>query len=94
MIYKFLGSLFDKIKGEEDKHIVMSDSAQMFWWICQAKFWDLGDPSIAEIIMRTTWQVKGLENLPWKVGIIPWVEAMKCKTAEEFAATLPSLLDR
>jgi hypothetical protein len=54
----------------------MELSGQISWWLCQAKPWKHGDPSIAELLIRFLWESKGMENPAWKPGIIPWCSGM------------------
>lgn len=96
-ITKILGhveTLYDKVKKEKDPEKVMELSGRIFWWICQSKPWSLGDPSIAEMIVRTLWNTKGIEQHAWKLGVIPWVETMKTFNEEDFAKNFVNLLDR
>ena len=65
-----------RLMQETDSAKIMEDAGQIFWWICQAKPWALGDPSIAEMFVKALMLHKGLPLLPWKVGIVPWEETM------------------
>lgn len=66
---------------------------QIFWWICQAKPWDLGDPSIAETFIRSILALKEEESPPWKTGLVPWIEVMCEPEVEKFAANFSLLFE-
>ena len=56
----------------------------IFWWLCQAKPYDRGDPSIAEMLIRALANLKGITLPPWKDDLIPWEEVMLTFDPEEF----------
>ncbi len=60
---------------EDDIDKLMFQLGRLFWLICQAKLWIRGDPSIAEIIVRSVLLSKDWKAPSWKKGIIPWEEA-------------------
>lgn len=64
---------------------------KLFWLICQAKPWRRGDPSIAEIIVRSILLSKDLKASPWKEGIAPWIEASKYIDGNAFGRDFASL---
>lgn len=68
-------------------------SAEIFWIICAFKPFELGDPSIAESIIRSLYFYKGYEMPAWKRGIIPWVEATLCFDIPSFKDIFRGLLD-
>lgn len=65
----------------------------IFWWICAAKPWERGDPSIAEAMVRALYKSKGTDLPPWRPHVIPWVEATKCFSPEAFAEKWTSLFE-
>lgn len=93
VISPYLGELYQQLLAEQDPKKAMELSGRLFWWICQAKPWSRGDPSIAEILIRTIWNLKGMENLAWKKGVIPWVEVTKEVSEEDFAQNFWSFFD-
>jgi Avirulence protein len=68
--------LFDEALLENEKQKVMEKAGLIFWWLCQAKPWVRGDPSIAELLIKTLLRKKDIPIRPWTVGIIPWVQVM------------------
>lgn len=82
--------LYPKALQEEDPQKLAEDLGRIFWWICQAKPWERGDPSIAETLIRGIWAYRGMENPPWKENIIPWVEVTVEPDVEEFAKKFAS----
>lgn len=91
IIMDHVGELYNLALKEQDPEKIKEIAGTIFWWICQAKPWDRGDPSIAEIIIRSLFEVKGIPNQPWKEGIIPWVEAMKDCGPETFGKRFSDL---
>lgn len=65
---------------------------QVYWWICQAKPWNRGDPSIAEMLIKTKLYKQGSLIRPWKQGLIPWVEVMKEPDPVAFGRKFKELL--
>jgi len=50
---------------------------EIFWWICRAKPFQRGDPSIAEMLVKAVaLACDKIELPPWKEGLIPWAEVM------------------
>lgn len=91
LIMKHVEELYYKALSEDDPAKVQENAGKMFWWICQAKPWQRGDPSIAEIIVRSIFAIKQIPNQPWKEGVIPWAEAMKDFNPEEFGNRFANL---
>ena len=85
--------LFPEAINEEDPEKVTENLGKMFWWICQAKPWKRGDPSIAESLIRAIWLSKGMENPPWKEGVIPWVEVSVEPEVDLFSKNFNLLFD-
>lgn len=85
--------LYNQALEEKDLLKVQELAGEMFWWICQAKPWDRGDPSIAEIIFRSIFEEKGIPNHSWKEGIVPWAEAMKDFDPKEFGRRFSGLFE-
>jgi hypothetical protein len=85
--------LYPELLKEKSHEILLEDLGRVFWWICQAKPWNLGDPSIAETLVRTILTVHGLESPPWKKNLIPWVEVMVEPDVNKFAKNFHLLFD-
>lgn len=85
--------LYPKAIDETDPTLLMEDLGTIFWWICQAKPWILGDPSIAETLIRAIWVSRGFENAPWQKGLIPWVEATVQPDVDTFAKNFYKLFE-
>ena len=66
----------------------------VFWWICQAKPWERGDPSIAEILIKSYCMERGINLPPWKAGIVPWEEVMKTFNPLKFAERFHELFEQ
>ncbi|CDR34777.1 hypothetical protein [Criblamydia sequanensis] len=94
-IYKIMNfvetKLYPEAMIETDKAILIKKLGRIFWWICQAKPWRLGDPSIAEMLIRTIWASKGFPPPAWKEGIVPWVEVSNEPDVEKFAENFYNL---
>lgn len=86
--------LFQRIMEETDEETIMRDLGRMFWWLCQAKPWKLGDPSIAETLFKTILELKGCEIFKWREKCIPWVEAMVFADPEQFSTHFIKMFDR
>ncbi|WP_161780986.1 hypothetical protein [Criblamydia sequanensis] len=83
--------LYPEASDENDKQELIKKLGRIFWWICQAKPWRLGDPSIAEMLIRTIWASKGFPPPAWKEGIVPWVEVTNESDVEKFAENFHTL---
>lgn len=92
-IMDYIEDLYNQILKEKDPDKVQELAGLMFWWICQAKPWERGDPSIAEIIIRSIFAAKQMPNLPWKPGVVPWVEAMKDFDPNQFSQRFSTLFE-
>ena len=79
-------TLFPQAMAEENPDTLLEYLGQIFWLICQAKPWHLGDPSIAESLIRTIWISKGFKNVSWQKNVIPWIEVMIEPDINKFAA--------
>ena len=87
-------TLFPQALKEEDSEKLLEDLGRIFWWICQAKPWHRGDPSILrETLIRAILVSKGMENPPWKIDLIPWVEVTVEPEVEKFAKNFHSSFD-
>jgi hypothetical protein len=84
-ILKEVHSLFDEARIEKDHDLFLKKIGLIYWWICQAKPWYRGDPSIAEMLIKVLCVEKGLKLTPWKVGVVPWEEVMKEFDPDKFA---------
>jgi len=76
--------LYPQILAETDEKRVVERAGEIFWWICQAKPWTLGDPSIAEVFVKSILLSKGIDLGMWKKEIIPWEEASVARDAVSF----------
>lgn len=91
---KLYHSLYSmQITTEEDKFNFIKISGEFFWWFCEVKPVNRGDPSIAEIMIRALWKMKGIESPAWKVGLIPWAEVVKELNPKKFALLFHTLFD-
>lgn len=52
-----------------------------------------GDPSIAEILIRSAWASKGLSNPGWKPGMVPWETVIMEFSPEEYGRHFADLLE-
>lgn len=93
-VYQKLEQVYEQIRHTTDKDEIMCLAGTLFWLICQGKFWFKGDPSIAQMIVGSILQAKGLENLPWKRGIVPWEETMLEWDCEKFAKNFHLLFEK
>lgn len=91
IIMEYTKELYEQALKVDNPTEVKEIAGKIFWWLCQAKPWLRGDPSIAEIIVRSICTVKGLSNHPWKNDTIPWAEAMKDFNPEDFSKRFYSL---
>ncbi|MCB1111760.1 MAG: hypothetical protein H7A37_09350 [Chlamydiales bacterium] len=66
---------------------------EIFWWICRAKPWERGDPSIAETYFKTLGLFNGILFPAWKEGLIPWEEVIKEPSVDKFGKNFPNLFD-
>lgn len=82
-----------EVKNEKDKEQILKVSGEFYWWFCEAKPFKRGDPSIAEIMLRAVWKIKGLNNLPWQEGIISWAETVKALDPIEFGENFHRLFE-
>lgn len=86
--------LYKQIQSSNDKKEIISLSGKFFWWICQIKPWNLGDPSIAEMLFRSIWSEKGIPNDSWISSVIPWCETLKESDVEIFGENFDKLFER
>lgn len=85
--------LCPKALNETNLEALLEDLGRIFWWTCQAKPWMLGDPSIAETLVRSILSIKGLEAPPWQKDLIPWIEVMVEPDINEFAKNFHQLFE-
>jgi hypothetical protein len=76
--------LYPEILKEEDANRAIEKSGELFWWICQAKPWWFGDPSIAEMLCKSILSSKGIEVSNWNPDLIPWAVVMETDSPKEF----------
>jgi Avirulence protein len=86
-------TLYDAAMLESDETRICELMGEIFWWICQAKFWERGDPSIAELLVKTVFYQKGIPLLPWKPELVPWCAVMKELDVNEFGRKFHTLFD-
>ena len=89
----YVEELYDAALKESDPDQIMEKLGEIFWWICQAKPWRFGDPSIAELLIRTVLDAKGLESPPWNVNLIPWVAVSLEPDVKKFAKNFKNLFE-
>lgn len=92
-IFLEIKELYKQALHCNDEEEIMKISGRIFWLFCAAKPWLKGDPSGAELFIRSIWTSKCLKNPPWKENIIPWVEATKQIDMEKFAENFADLFD-
>jgi len=63
---------------------------EFFWWWCQVKPVNLGDPSIGEMLFKSFLISKGLPVPGWKKDIVPWEETLVIFDAVEFGEQFSS----
>ncbi|CDR35217.1 hypothetical protein [Criblamydia sequanensis] len=90
-IMDHISDLFNEALIETEEALIFKKLGAIFWWFCQAKPYYRGDPSIAEMLIRSCLVSKGLPNLPWKEGIIPWLEAQAELKVENYSENFINL---
>lgn len=94
LILKEVERLYDQILVEDDPKVLMELLGKSFWLICQAKPYVAGDPSIAEIYIKSLYLHKtGNELPPWKEDLFPWESVMKEVDPDRYAKNFSSLFD-
>lgn len=93
-IMKHVEKLFQGALKEDNPDKLMEELGKIFWWICHAKPWRFGDPSIAEMLVRAVIKSKGLPNNAWQVGLVPWSEAMKETDVNAFAKNFHTMFEK
>jgi len=86
--------VYPKMLAETDPERLVELAGEAFWLICQAKPWSLGDPSIAEVFVRSILLSKGVDLGMWKQGIVPWEEASVARDDVSFGKIFPTLFER
>jgi hypothetical protein len=90
-VHDWIDALLEQ--SQMDEKVLMEDLGRIFWWTCRGKFWIRGDPSIAELCVRSLALDKGVEIGAWKVGIVPWEAVMKEPCPEHFAKSFSQLFE-
>ncbi len=85
--------LYEEALKIDDLSQLNEKLGEIFWWICKAKPWNRGDPSIAEMLIKSVYLSKEIEPPAWKKGIIPWIEVELQSDLETFAKNFHKLLD-
>lgn len=93
LILNHVETLFNSALYTEDTKEISQLCGQIFWWICQAKPWLRGDPSIAEMLFKTVFLYKNIPIRPWKIGVVPWSESMKIYDPIQFGEKFEDLFD-
>lgn len=92
-IFLEVEKLYNEAASMDDGPQFIRHLGLIFWWLCQAKPWWLGDPSIAEMLIKSLSLSKGKMLPPWKKGLIPWEEVMKCFDPNQFAEKFQTLFE-
>lgn len=92
MILEAVEEMYLNALLEADPNRLTERLGEIFWWLCQAKPWERGDPSIAETIIKSVADFKDSRLPGWKEGIVPWEEVMKTPDPLEFARNFHKLL--
>lgn len=92
-VIDYADEIYQQALSAEDPEKIMELCGRLFWWICQAKPWYRGDPSIIEILIRSIFKEKGMQNRPWKAGMIPWGEATLEFDVDAFAKNFHNLFE-
>lgn len=92
-IIPYIESLYNQLVLLTSEEEVWKLSGRIFWWICQAKPWDRGDPSIAEIFLKTIFTLKGISYPMWKPSIVPWEEVTIEFDVDKFANNFVNLFE-
>ncbi len=82
-------TLYPQLMQETNPEKINKLLGEIFWLLCQAKPWELGDPSIAELFFRTILLFKDCESCPWKEDLVPWVEVTLESDPHQFAKNFP-----
>ncbi len=98
--YKFTSLIMDHVETLYEESLQINNTeklhcklGEIFWWICKAKPWNRGDPSIAELLIKSIYRFHEIEPPAWKTGIIPWV-AVECEPdVDQFANNFKNLLE-
>lgn len=84
-VLDYVSTIYNSSLKEENPEVLLQNLGKMFWLICQAKPWLRGDPSIAEMMIKTLWlHNTGVELPPWKEGIIIWEKVIESCDIDEF----------
>ncbi len=77
-------SIYNRVIMERNKEEIVRLSGEIYWGICQASPWVYGEPSIAEMLFRSIWEMKEMKNPSWKNDVIPWVEVVTAHSISGF----------
>lgn len=92
-ILAHVDELYKKAMASHDEKEILEISGQIYWWICQAKPWSFGDPSIAEMLVRAIHEAKGMDSQPWKMEIVPWETTVLAFNPEEYGRKFADLFE-
>jgi hypothetical protein len=85
-------TLYDEALKINDQEQLHEKLGEIFWWICKAKPWERGDPSIAEMLIKSVYLSKGFEPSSWKEGVVPWVEVELEPDVEKFSKNFQNFI--
>lgn len=86
--------IYNEALEEENPEKVVEKAGLIYWWLCQAKPYSRGDPSIFEMLIKTLFLKKKIPIQPWRQGIVPWEMVMKEFDPQAFAKTFFTLFDK
>ncbi len=85
--------LYQEALKMEDLSQLNEKLGEIFWWICRAKPWERGDPSIAEMLIKAVYLFQGIQPPTWKKGIVPWIEVELQPDVKTYAKNFHKLLE-
>lgn len=92
-ILDHVDQLYQEALAIENTDKLTEKLGEIFWWICKAKPWQGGDPSIAEMLIKGIYLHKGVRPPAWTKNLVPWEEVEEQPDVEKFAKNFHSLLD-
>ena len=80
--------------NETNEERLLEQLGEIYWWICQGKPWFGGDPSIAEMLIKTIWRFRTGKDLPpWKIDLVPWESVIEQANVKKYKLNFQNLLD-
>lgn len=86
-------NLYTTALQTHDKNEILRLCGEIFWWLTVSKLFHRGDPSIAEVLFKSILRYKNIPISAWKENLIPWCEAIKHFTPQDFAKYFPTLFE-